>query len=39
MIVNLTHEFVIHPPEGMSEDAFVEEMVELAGGYLMDRQK
>jgi hypothetical protein len=35
MIENLTHEFVIRPPEGMSEEAFVEEMVELIGGYLM----
>ena len=34
MIKNLAHEFVIHPPEEMSEEAFVEEMVELAGGYL-----
>jgi len=34
-IKNLAHEFVIHPPEGMSENAFVEEMVELVGGYLM----
>jgi len=33
-IKNLAHEFVIHPPEGMSEEAFVEEMVALAGGYL-----
>jgi len=33
-IKNLAHEFVIHPPEGMSEEAFVEEMVELVGRYL-----
>jgi hypothetical protein len=33
-IKNLAHEFVIHPPAGMSEEAFVEEMVELVGGYL-----
>ena len=33
-IKNLAHEFVIHPPAGMSEKAFVEEMVELVGGYL-----
>jgi len=35
MIENLTHEFLVRPPEGMSEEAFVEEMVEVAGGYLM----
>jgi AcrR family transcriptional regulator len=33
-IKNLAHEFVIHPPAGMSEEAFVEEMVALVGGYL-----
>ena len=36
-IKNLAHEFVIHPPPRMSEEAFVEEMVELVGGYLMYR--
>jgi AcrR family transcriptional regulator len=39
MIKNLAHEFVIHPPGGMSEKAFVEEMVGLAAGYLMYRPK
>jgi hypothetical protein len=39
MIKNLAHEFVIHPPEGMSEEAFVEEMVELVGRYIMYRPK
>ena len=34
MIKDLAHEFVIHPPAGMSEEEFVEEMVELVGGYL-----
>lgn len=33
-IKDLSHEFVVHPPVGMSEEEFVEEMVELAGGYL-----
>jgi len=35
-IKNLAHEFVIHPPAGMSQEEFVEEMVELVGGYLID---
>jgi hypothetical protein len=39
MIESLTHAFVIHPPEGMSEEAFVEEMVGLAAGYLTYRTK
>ena len=34
MIKDLAHEFVIHPPAGMSEEEFEEEMVELVGGYL-----
>jgi hypothetical protein len=34
MIKDLAHEFVIHPPAGMSEEEFVEEMVELVGRYL-----
>ena len=34
IIKDLAHEFVVHPPSGMSEEAFVEEMVELVGGYL-----
>lgn len=34
MIKDLAHEFVIHPPPGMSEEEFVEEMVELVRGYL-----
>ena len=38
-IKNLAHEFVIHPPAGMSEEAFVEEMVELVGGYLRHEKK
>lgn len=38
-IKNLAHEFVIHPPAGMSEEAFVEEMVELVGGYLRHEQE
>jgi len=33
-IKNLAHEFVIHPPAGMSQEEFVEEMVEFVGGYL-----
>jgi len=36
-IKNLAHEFVIHPLAGMSEEEFVEEMVQLVGGYLMYR--
>jgi AcrR family transcriptional regulator len=35
MIESLTHAYLIHPPEGMNEETFVEEMVGLAGGYLM----
>ena len=34
MIKDLAHEFVIHPPAGMSEEEFVEEMVELVRRYL-----
>lgn len=31
----LAHEFVLHPPEDMDEDAFVAEVVSLLGAYLV----
>jgi AcrR family transcriptional regulator len=34
IVKDLCHEFVIHPPEEIREEEFVEEMVAMIGGYL-----
>jgi hypothetical protein len=33
-VESLTHQYVLHAPEGLPPDTFVDELVALLGGYL-----